>query len=83
MVAGMAGSPKQKGARMIPLVVINDDKIVVSIEGHGAQTSTSTPEYGTPEYEALSPAGKEFADTAGQPDSAWDHGFHLKENKSA
>ncbi|MGF6824004.1 DNA-binding transcriptional MocR family regulator [Microbacterium sp. ZKA21] len=27
------------------------------------------PDYGTPEYNALSPAGKDFADTAGMPDS--------------
>lgn len=41
------------------------------------------PEYGTPEYEALSAAGKEFADTAGMPESVWDYGFALKENRSA
>ncbi|WP_261165761.1 helix-turn-helix domain-containing protein [Microbacterium sp. Marseille-Q6965] len=41
------------------------------------------PEYGSPEYEALSPAGKEFADTAGRPDSVWDYGFRLAENRSA
>lgn len=38
------------------------------------------PEYGTPEYEALSEAGREFADTAGMPDSVWEYGFALKEN---
>ncbi|MCA0347081.1 MAG: helix-turn-helix domain-containing protein [Actinobacteria bacterium] len=38
------------------------------------------PQYGTPEYAALSPAGKAFADTAGMPDSVWEYGFKLKEN---
>ena len=38
------------------------------------------PEYGTPEYEALSPAGKEFADTGGMPDSVYEYGFMRKEN---
>lgn len=38
------------------------------------------PDWGTPEYEALSPAGKAFAETAGDPASVWEYGFALKEN---
>lgn len=38
------------------------------------------PEYGTPEYEALSEAGKEFADAGGDPESVWEYDFGLKEN---
>lgn len=41
------------------------------------------PEYGTSEYEALSDAGKEFADTAGMPDSVFEYGFGMKENQTA
>lgn len=39
------------------------------------------PDYGTPEYEALSEAGKAFADSGGMPDSVWEYGFRLKENR--
>lgn len=38
------------------------------------------PEFGEPAYEALSAAGKEFADTGGMPDSVFEYGFALKEN---
>lgn len=38
------------------------------------------PEYGTPEYEALSPAGQDFAESAGMPDSVFDYGSKPKEN---
>lgn len=38
------------------------------------------PEYGTPEYEALSPAGQAFAESAGMPDSVFDYGSKPKEN---
>lgn len=41
------------------------------------------PQYGTPEYEALTQAGKEFAETGGMPNSVWDYSSaaqFMKEN---
>lgn len=38
------------------------------------------PQAGDPEYAALSSAGKEFAESAGMPDSVFEYGFRLKEN---
>ncbi|MGM1017330.1 MAG: helix-turn-helix domain-containing protein [Actinomycetota bacterium] len=39
------------------------------------------PQAGDPEYAALSPAGKQFAESAGDPDSVYDYSRHeLKEN---
>ncbi|WP_176697053.1 helix-turn-helix domain-containing protein [Microbacterium sp. 3J1] len=38
------------------------------------------PQAGDPEFAALSDAGKEFAESAGDPASVWEYGFKLKEN---
>lgn len=48
----------------------------------GAPDSIYYPDAGTPEYDALTTAGKEFADTAGQPDSVWAYGWMGKENSA-
>lgn len=57
-----------------------DDLINKYVKQLGRPQERYYPEYGDPEYEALSPAGKEFADTGGMPDSVFEYGFGMKEN---
>lgn len=38
------------------------------------------PQAGDPEYDALSTAGQEFAESAGDPESVFEYGFAMKEN---
>ncbi len=40
------------------------------------------PEPGDPEYDALSTAGQEFAESGGDPGSVWEYGWAGKENSA-
>ena len=56
------------------------DLIRAYLKSLGRPDEIYYPEYGTPEYEALSPAGQDFAESAGMPDSVFDYGSKPKEN---
>lgn len=61
------------------------DLIRAYLKNLGRPDEIYYPEYGTPQYEALSPAGKEFADSAGMPDSVWGYSSaarFMKENSA-
>lgn len=60
------------------------DEATTQIRGYlkalGRPDDIYYPQSGDPEFDALSAAGREFAESAGDPASVWEYGFMRKEN---